>query len=584
MPVRKPPSRQGTYDIYPTHDIGEDKIHSGFGSLAKRLSNHPTIIIDGYIGVFFKDIIQKLEAEFQNLGTKANWIEVSSYLKDESDINKMIAPFLGGNDPLFGTRTTLDLSDFYKSKELSELEPDPGFDLNIIYGPGAALAGWNGLLVYIDLPKNELQYKARAGSVSNLGASAPSDHKSMYKRFYFVDWIVLNRHKAELVRQIDLIIDGQQVEDAVWMEGEELRTALGVLSHNCIRARPWFEPGAWGGQWIKGHINGLNKEEINYAWSFELIVPENGILLESSRKMLEVSFDFLMYHNAKAIMGEHYARYGTEFPIRFDFLDTFDGGNLSIQCHPMPDYIKEHFGENFTQEECYYILDAVEDARCNLGLKHDTDPEEFRKALETSFRDNTPVDIGKFVKNHLSRKHDLFLIPPGTIHGSGKNNLVLEISTTPYIFTFKMYDWLRPDLDGKPRPLNIARGMANLDFTRQRDRGTGRKGGLGIREIIAAPKLIDKGADWELFDLSTHPRHSYSVRRYHFNREIVVETNNKCHVLNLVEGTSILVLTAGGALHRFNYAETFVIPAAAGSYKVLNESAGPAILVQAFMK
>ena len=576
LPVEKEEQKSG-YDIYPVHDLGDGKIFSDYLSLAKKMSGYRTVVIDGYVGVRFDIIVKELGKAFASIGLSPLWWNVGAALRPETEIDEMIKPYLGGDDPIFGFRAPFHIEDYFDSEKLSSLIPDDTAPLNIIYGTGASLAGWDGLLVYVDIPKNEIQFRARAASITNLGASQPDAPKKMYKRFYFVDWVVLNRHKKSHLSEIDVFVDGQRETEITWAEGTDIRRGLDEMACSGFRVRPWFEPGAWGGQWIKDHIKSLARDVPNYAWSFELIVPENGLIFSSDRKMLEVSFDSVMYEaGEKVVGGECYDACGDEFPIRMDYLDNFDGHNLSIQCHPHKDYIQKNFGEVLTQEETYYILDTCKDAVVYLGFQDDIVPSEFEKALTDSFKNATPLDVPKYINAEPAHKHDLFLIPPGTLHSSGRNNLVLEISTTPYIFTFKMYDWLNMDLDGKPRPLNIRRAMENLCFDR--------KGEKIRKEHVCHPVLMEKGTDWELWHMPTHPKHSYDVHRYKIGTEVSVNTEGKCHVLNLVEGETADVVTENGKTFHLSYAETLVISAAAGSYRIVNTSGREIMMVKAFMK
>jgi mannose-6-phosphate isomerase class I len=577
-PVEHEPEKPGTYDLYPGFPIGSGKIFSEISSLASRLAAERRVVIDGYGGVLWEDLRSRLDDALRLLRLRANWIDVSTALRSPSEVDSIVAPFLGGDDPLWGTRFTGGLADFFDPARLDALAQriDPAADIDIFYGTGAALASAEGHLVYVDVPKNEIQYRSRAGAITNIGAAAAARPKAMYKRFYFVDWVALNRHKERILPRIGTLIDGQRPEALLWIDGDDLRAALDLMSGNWLRVRPWFEPGPWGGRWIKEHIPQAPQDVDNYAWSFEMIAPENGLMLESDRLLLEVSFDLVMFRAHRRVLGDAAERFGTEFPIRFDFLDTFDGGNLSVQCHPRPEYISREFGERFTQDETYYILDAGPGATVYLGFTEECDPDELRAELERSFAEGTRVDIERYVNVEPAQRHGLYLIPNGTIHCSGVDNLVLEISATPYIFTFKMYDWLRLDLDGTPRPLNIARAWENLYFDRRGDR---------IRaEFISRPHVIAEGPDWRVVHLPTHREHFYDVHRLELATSIEVRTDGKCHVMSLVEGSSVILETAGGMRQRFNYAETFVVPAAAGEYRLVNEGTGTAMVVQAFVK
>lgn len=577
MPLEKPPVKQVCYDLYPTTRMPNGRIHAGFESVADEIARHKRVVIDGYVGVYFDDLRARLDAALRARGATAVWYESRAALKPEPDINRLVQPFLGGDDPLFGTRFTGQLADFFDAGALASITPDDGASMCILIGPGAALADWDAPLIYVDLPKNELQFRARAGSVTNFGATGPASPKEMYKRCYFVDWVALNGHKRQLLPRVDVIVDGQRPDELAWMRRDDFRAALATLSTNAFRVRPWFEPGPWGGQWMKDDFTDLPQDEPNYAWSFELIVPENGLILESAGKMLEVSFDWLMFAAHEQVIGESSSYFGHEFPIRFDYLDTVRGGNLSVQCHPRPQYVRENFGERFTQDETYYVHHADDGARVYLGFKQDVDPDDFRAALERSAADGVEVDIDidRYVASWPAKKHDLFLIPSGTIHCSGAGNLVLEISATPYIFTFKMYDWMRMDLDGNPRSLNIARAFENLYFDRRGERVA--------REFISQPREIARGDGWRVVQLPTHAEHFYDVRRYEFTSKVNVTTDGSCHVGNLVEGRIIAVQTEELGI-RIAYGETFVVPAAAESYTLINESSEEAKVVVAFVK
>lgn len=576
VPVRKKYNIDCKYDIYPTFRIEDDRIFSGYNSLIARIKEARQITIDGYCGVFFDEIRSQISRILHNEDFTTSWINTSDLFKTQEEIREMSKPFLGGDDPLFGKRTTLLLKDFFDPGKIESALSQPSADYNFIIGPGASLASWEGLLLYADVPKNEIQQRARRGLITNLGISDAAGPKEMYKLFYFIDWIVLNMHKKEILPRIDVFIDLQTRGMPVWTDGNTLRESIARMSCNFFRARPWFEPGPWGGSWIKDHIDGIDKNAPNYAWSFELISPENGLIIESSSLLCEFSFDLLMYQEAEAVLGECYPRFGNEFPIRFDYLDTFDGGNLSLQCHPGLDYIKENFGEDFTQEEAYYILDTKKDGSVFLGFTEEIAEKDFRDVFEDSFKTGKRIDPENYVQRHSANKHDFFLIPPGTIHGSGKNNLVLEISSTPYIFTFKMYDWLRPDLDGRPRPLNIKRGMDNLRFDR--------KGDYVKEHLLSHPKLLEEGSDWQIWHLPTHEDHLYDVKRFHFMTTIEIRGENKCLVLNLVEGKCIEVTSSSGYTQNFSYAETFIIPAVAPVTKIKNLSGCEAFLIVAFVK
>ncbi|MFH1851770.1 MAG: class I mannose-6-phosphate isomerase [Candidatus Neomarinimicrobiota bacterium] len=578
---------RGLYNCFPTFPL-DGGISSGYSGLAELIAaeckiGRQVLVIDGYNGVDWEIFRQNLAEELAVLDITSDWTSMSDCRQESGTIRRQLEPFLGGDDPLFGTHYPYGPEVFFDAATIAELRIEATIrrevktnGISIIYGCGAGLVEQWDQLWYIDIPKDVLQEQARSGSLTNLGEPRPVGFGKFYKRSYFVDWPAQNRQKRILLPRIDLLVDLQNPVAPAFMTGNRFRDALKIIARSPFRVRPWFYPGPWGGKYMQGHM-GLDPERPNFAWSFELIAPENGITVEADGRQLEFSFDFLMYQENIRVLGDAAARkFLYEWPIRLDYLDTIDGGNLSTQVHPRPDYIRRNFGETYTQDETYYIANAKPGARVYVGLTEDCDQDEFRASLEESETAGKQVEIDKYVNSVPVRPHDLIMIPNGTVHCSGAGNLVLEISATPYIFTFKIYDYLRRDLDGNLRPMNIRRAFENIRPERRT---------AFIRDnYLARPRLIAEGAGWRMMELYDRPETFYVIHRLEFDGMVELNTSGAAYAINLVDGEKIELLTTDGfstGLARF---ESMVVPAVVGSYRVINRGHRPAQLVLVFVR
>jgi hypothetical protein len=140
--------------------------------------------------------------------------------------------------------------------------------------------------------------------------------------------------------------------------------------------------------------------------------------------------------------------------------------------------------------------------------------------------------------------------------------MVLEISATPFNFTFKLWDWGRLGLDGKPRPINISHGKEVIDRSRTTCHVK--------KELINTITTIAKGDGWLEERTGLHEREFIETRRHWFTQRVTHYANGSVQVLNLVEGREAIVESPTQAFTPFvvHYAETFIIPATIKEYTI----------------
>lgn len=557
-------NREPNYDKYPEIKVNnhDNDAYKGYDEIAKELktkiTSHTILVIDCYPGVDDKELLPQLI----NSLNPDQVIESKNIFYEGETLTKMMQNHLT-EDRVRGIMYYGGLVDFVNQEKLESIKSQvSNTGLVLIYGFGASLIAQADILVYADMARWEIQLRYRKGMPNFNCDNFDEDNLKKYKRGFFVEWRIADKHKVSLFNDIDYYLDTNEKNNPKMVKGEAFLDGLRQTVNRPFRLVPYFDPGVWGGHWMQ-EVCDLDKSQKNFAWSFDGVPEENSIFLKFGDVRIESPSMNLVKYVPRELLGQkNYARFGAEYPIRFDFLDTMDGQNLSLQVHPLTEYIINKFGMTYTQDESYFILDCKDEGGVYLGLKEGIKKEEMLDELERAQKGKTKFDATKYINFFKAEKFNHFLIPAGTIHCSSSNCMVLEVSATPYIFTFKLWDWDRLGLDGLPRPIHIEDGKQVIQW----DRTTN-----WVKEnLVNNFKTIHDGLDYKEVKTGLHELEFIETRLFTQKDKTYHKLENGFNMCNLVDGSGAVIESPTNSFEPYtvHYAETFIIPDKCKEYTI----------------
>jgi mannose-6-phosphate isomerase class I len=549
------------------------------------------VCMDGYSGVDWKKSVIQLQEQLAKDGVSATAIDFSGCYKSADEIADLISSYETG-DKTFGRMYPGKIEDLLDEKVVYRLRESlekyrstrlPG--VVVCYGPGAAckaLASCYDLIIYMDLTREEVNRRAHKGLLTPLGQKGKDEARKGQpaylagKRFYYIDFPILDRHRKSIRKKIHFYVDDTLSETPKMICREVFDEMISDAASGPIQLKSFHDEGIWGGQWLK-KVRHLPKTMINCAWAYELMAYHMSVRLPIGDAFIETPFANLLDREPGRIMGQRIRRrFSGLWPIRVNYDDCWEGDDMAVQIHPDAAYIKKNFKEPLHQDESYYIVDATPDAYVHVGLKGGIDLARFFEAVQKAEAQRIPFDHREFVNVFPARPGDLFLLPAGTVHASGKGCVVLELSCTTDRYTFHLYDYLRPDLNGKLRDIHLRHAIAMVN------KYPGRTTAWVKKHLIQKPKLIRKGKDWTEHLIGKLDGYIPEIHRFEIASAVKDNTKGIFHILSLVRGSGITVAPERFPEKRFdlNFSETVIIPACLGPYSIVNSGGAPAVVLK----
>ena len=446
-----------------------------------------------------------------------------------------------------------------------------------VYGYGCLTPSLRDLYdvkVWFDLTPMNAMLRIRAGEYANLGKKHTGIINRTIRRCYYCDFENAVQLRKELFSAgaLDWYFLDNDRASLQMMPFSTFGDICAQLVKYPFRAKPCYLEGVWGGSYMKEKRN-LPAKMHNAAWVFDFIPMEVSVLVEAGAEKLDINYCSFVHKEGVNLMGEECVRkYKGYFPIRFNWDDSYHStGNMSIQCHSGGEFNVLNYNEFGRQDESYYVVVTGQGAKTFIGFRDDADIPAFFREIEAADTQHKECDYMKYVSYEESKPGLQVMLPAGTIHSSGRNQVILEIgSLTIGSYTYKMYDYLRLDFDGKQRPIHTHLGELNV---RQDRRHSVIHNPDSPEYIVQQPRLAEKGEGWEEYILGENPQMYISLRRLEFEKQCEQDTRGeKFHVLTLVDGDHIRIRSAEHPERFFDldFMEIACVPASMGKYVIEN--------------
>lgn len=457
--------------------------------------------------------------------------------------------------------------------------------ISVVYGYGSLIPELRELYdvkVFFDLTPMKSMLRIRRGEYSNLGKERPGIINRTIRRCYYCDFecAVRNRHELWENNVPDWYVLDNDPQNLQLMPFGTFSDICAQLVKYPFRAKPCYLEGVWGGSYMK-KLRKLPEEMRNAAWVFDFIPMEVSVVVEAGDEKLDINYCSFVHKEGVNLMGEDCVKkFEGYFPIRFNWDDSYHStGNMSIQCHSGGEYNVKNYNEFGRQDESYYVVVTGHDAKTFIGFRDDADIPQFFRDIEAADTEHRPCDYMKYVSYEESKPGLQVMLPAGTIHSSGRNQVILEIgSLTIGSYTYKMYDYLRLDFDGKQRPIHTRLGEENV---RQDRRYSVIHDPESPEYIVQKPRLAASGEGWEEYILGENPQVYFSLRRLEFEKKCEQDTGGKLfHVLTLVDGDAVRVRSVRHPERYFDlqFMDIVCVPADMGRYVIENLGREPVMV------